>query len=508
MKKIFLSLLLVISFLFISGFSTLAESKTIAQTQEYPDFIQKVGYFNHYTHPQNVNTYEYTVYYFLDGVYLYDDFEVNEYFLITSHNIVLRKGLNRNTNSYELERMYIETESFNGTWIEIRVTLLKSFVNDNYPDSITPFFRNNSALYVIYTPIDPEEAYNEGYNDGYSAGRDDGYNEGYDEGYFTGRNDGYNDGYDVGFNDGYNSGYQNGREDGERLGYQNGYEDGRYDGYWEGRSDGYNRGYNDGYEEGYEDGYNDFNVADYFGTQNIAKDPDITYAGASDWMEPSTSIILINKGYADPNILLDKPYLIVVIKKDIYDYVTVRFDDFTLIYHYEATYHDINDYDIYVFDFSDRLNTKYRLEIRKENVTTTEQANKHLNDVKENLYFSSASRLLTSSLASQFYHFGYLVGLEENISSSDAYRIGYDAGYDRGYNEGHEDGYDQGYEDGYEQGFDYGKTVEYEQGYKDGYKQGSNDAFLNDISKWFGPMVLIVLIAGAYVTARNRRSDD
>ena len=86
---------------------------------------------------------------------------------------------------------------------------------------------------------------------------------------------------------------------------------------------------------------------------------------------------MIDKGYEtpDPFILLDKPYLIVIIKKNIYDYVTVYFEGGSLIYHYEATYHDIGNHDIYVFDFSDRVNSKYRLEIRKENVTTTEQAN-------------------------------------------------------------------------------------------------------------------------------------
>src|SRR5690606_756413 len=136
------------------------------------------------------------------------------------------------------------------------------------------------------------------------------------------------------------------------IGYQEGYED----------------GYNDGYNDGYEDGYNDFNVADYFGDSNIAKAPDIDYGTASDAFEPSTAIVLINKGYGAPNILLDKPYLIVIIKKDIYNHVVVLFDDYSPIYHYEATYHDIGEHDIYVFDFSDRVNSKYQLEIRKENV--------------------------------------------------------------------------------------------------------------------------------------------
>src|SRR5690606_28518115 len=129
-------------------------------------------------------------------------------------------------------------------------------------------------------------------------------------------------------------------------------------------------------------------------------------------------------------------------------------DDYSPIYHYEATYHDIGEHDIYVFDFSDRVNSKYELEIRKENVTTSEQLNEFLNDVKNNLYFSHASKLLNSSIATQFYYFGYLVGLEETLLDNEAYNIGYNTGYNRGYNDGKEDGYDYGYIDG----FDYGKT--------------------------------------------------
>jgi len=399
----------------------------------YPSVIMKLNFSNVNFVQENEYTYEYEVYYYSSTIFD-DELTEDDYYLIISHYIPLRKGIDIDTNSYELEEVHPYPE-YEFTNFVLRVTLLKSFIIENGFDDFepNPFFRDYSALYVTYdTNIDYQ--------------------------------DGFQDGYEQGFEDGYNTGY--------------------------------------------EDGYNDFNVADYFGDRNIAKDPYIDYGTASDAFEPTTAIVLINKGYGAPNILLDKPYLITIIKKNIYDHVVVIFDDYSPIYHYEATYHDIGDYDIYVFDFSDRINTKYKLEIRKQNVTTSEQLNQFLNDVKDNLYFSHARKLLNSSIASQLYHFGYLVGLEENISESDAYRIGYDTGYNRGYNVGHENGYDQGFEDGYEQGFDYGKTVEYEHGYKDGYQQGSNDAFLNDLSKWFGPMVLIVLIAGAYVTARNRRSDD
>ena len=467
--------LLFVTTVFLSLF--LINNRTYAQVHNYPSTTIRVQNPFIFHMSENANTYEYHVIYLIYDVYLYDGLEEDDYFLVTYHYIPLHKGLNRNTNSYELIGVNADPVE-RGTEIDIRVTLLKSFVNDNYPDGIIPFFRDNSALYVTYS-IDNQ--YNIGYNDGYLAGRDDGYNDG----------------------------YQNGLSDGERIGYQDGYDAGHRDGYYAGRSDGYNRGYNDGYDEGYEDGYNDFNVADYFGTNNIAKDPDISYGTASLAFEPSTAAILINKGPGVPNILLDKPYLIVIIKKNIYDYVTVYFGDGSLIYHYEATYHDIDDYDIYVFDFSDRINTKYRLEILKENVTTSEQINKFLNDVKDNLYFSHASRLLTSSLASQFYYFGYLVGLEENITDNDAYRIGFDNGYNRGYNEGNEDGFEQGFEEGYNQGFEYGKTVEYEQGYNDGYNDGYNEGikepFYSNFDKWIVPAIIIVVIAGIFVGYRRER---
>lgn len=412
-----------------------ANNKASAQQlyPEYPSVITKLNFSNVNFVQENEYTYEYEVYYYSSTIFD-DELTEDDYYLIISHYIPLRKGIDRDTNSYELEDIqpYPEYEFTN---FVLRVTLLKSFIIENGFDDFepNPFFRDYSAFYVTYdTNID----------------------------------------------------------------YQDGFQD------------GYEEGYGEGYEEGYNDGYNDFNVADYFGDRNIAKDPDIIYSAVSDAWDPSIGIILINKGYGAPKIVLDKPYIIVIIKKNIYDYVVVAFDDGFESYHYEATYLDMGEYDIYVFNFPDRVNSKYELTIRKENITTSEQLNQFLNDVKNNIYFSHASKLLNSSIASQVYHFGYLVGLEENVSESDAYRIGYDTGYNRGYTDGNEIGYERGYEDGYKQGFDYGKTTEYEHGYKDGYKQGSNDAFLNDVAKWFGPMVLIVLIAGAYVTARNRRSED
>lgn len=85
---------------------------------------------------------------------------------------------------------------------------------------------------------------------------------------------------------------------------------------------------------------------------------------------------------------------------------------------------------------------------------------------------------------------------------------GYSIGYEKGVEDGYNEGYNKGYNEGYEVGVEYGLSVNDELAYREGYKKGVNDGFMKDISKWFGPMVLIVLIAGAYVTARNRRSGD
>lgn len=419
-KKIFLSLLLVMSFLFMSGFTTLAESEIKASAQEEsPQYLRVTTYYNYSYVQENEYTYEYYVTYIAPKS-LPETIAPSDYFIFEKINVKFSKGINRNTNSYEF---YSKSAGSTYTWFTLRVTVLKELVDFEYYGNMTKLFRDDIIVYVNGTNAVNEE---------------------------------------------------------------------------------YERGYNEGYNAGYEDGYKDFNVADYFGQRNIAKAPDIDYGTASDPFTPSTSIVIINKGYGAPNILLDKPYLFIFIKKYIYDDIIVLFDDYSEVNQSNATRHDMGDYDIYVFNFTNKINSKYRLEIRKENITTSEQLNKFLNDVKEYLYFSHASKLLDSDMAVGFYEKGYITGLEQSLSNHEAYEAGYEKGYDDGYYDGKDDGYYLGYEDG----FNDGKTAEYDKGYKDGYRQGSNDTFLKDISKWFGPMVLIVLIAGAYVTARNRRSGD
>ncbi len=522
-RNIFLSLMLVISFLFLSGFTTLAESEAITQVQEFPNAIIKADYNNVFQFKENVNTYEYRISYYIRDDYfnrtiLYE----HEYFLITFHNIVLCKGINRNTNSYELVGITHEP-SIGSYRITIDVTLLKSFVNDNYApgiDGIRSFFRDNSSLYVIYNIGIGSPDYNAGYEAGYNTGYNEGYNRGHQDGYEEGRRDGYYDGREVGYNEGYNAG----------------------------REDGYNRGY--------EDGLKDVNVTDYFGERNMVKVPGINNAESPpDFIDGfATLTVTFNQGLsgenitAYPNIVLDKPYMILIIDKVYYDSIAVTFDDGVVRYgDVHATRFEIGDFDIYVFNFMDRLNKKYYLQIIKYDINNYQGYYFYYYNIVDSLYFSHASKPLNNNHILKFYEFGYLKGLEEIIEDNEAYQIGYDNGYERGYYYGNEEGYDRGYQEGYDtgynrgytignnegyergfengygQGFNEGKTADYDDGYKDGYKQGnedgynrgvkdgykqgSYDTFLNDVAKWFGPMVLIVLIAGAYVTARNRRGD-
>src|SRR5690606_4845393 len=96
--------LLFVSTVFLSLF--LISNKTYAQVEAYPDFIRKVEFDSIIEFRENANTYEYLVSYFYITAIVPDGLEVNEYFMTTFHNILLRKGLNRNTNSYVLEDVY------------------------------------------------------------------------------------------------------------------------------------------------------------------------------------------------------------------------------------------------------------------------------------------------------------------------------------------------------------------------------------------------------------------
>src|SRR5690606_22883190 len=279
---------------------------------------------------------------------------------------------------------------------------------------------------------------------------------------------------------GFDYGYQSGYDEGHREGY--------YDGIDVGYNDGYNAGRNDGYNEGYEAGRQDFNVTDYFGDRNFVKVPGINNAESPpDFIDGlATLTVTFNYGLsgenitAYPNILLDQPYMILIIDKKYYDDIMVTFDDGIIRYgHTHAEYFNIGDFDIYVFNFLDRLNKKYYLQIIKYDINNFQGYYFYYYNIVDTLYFSHASKPLNNEHILKFYEFGYLKGLEEIIEDNEAYQIGYDNGYERGYYYGNEEGYDRGYQEGYDTGYDRGYTIGnnegYERGFENGYGQGFNE---------------------------------
>ena len=476
MKKV----LLFISTVFLSLF--LISNKTYAQVEEYPDYIRKVEFDDIIEFRENANTYEYLVSYFYITANFPDGLEVNEYFMTTFHNILLRKGLNRNTNSYVLEDVYF---SFlrGGSIINIRVTLLKSFVNDNYPDDISAFFIENSALYVIFTPTDYSEAYNEGYNDGYDEGYYDGRNDGYNEGYDDGRNDGYNEGYDEGRNDGYNEGYDDGYltgrndgyNDGFDVGYNDGYDEGYIDGYQNGREDGERIGYEEGYNIGYEDGYNDgLSVCE----------------GCFRQTEPILD-------YEYPSVTMRIPYNNIfgtIENENTYEFIVgYRFNLSLPVpneigdsdYYFVTKYHipiskgidrNTNSYEFYQVTRFPGLGygtIELRITLVKDFIT----------DENGSLNYDFLNQLLINDTA---LYVRYIAD-----SGSADYNIGYSDGYQDGLNEG----YNNGYSNGYRKGFD------------DGQKEAPY-SFINNLHVWIVPAIIIVVIAGIFVGYRRERYHD
>lgn len=233
-----------------------------ANAQEFPNKLIKSDSINTFRQPDNDYTHEFLVDYRVFGDYTTiteDDI------VFTTYYTSLRKGLDRNTNSFTLEDViYFGTSGY--TRITLRITLLKSFIDNYYsldpssPDYYIWFFLRDSALYVSFTERDYETGYNEGYETGYSVGEENGFNRGYE----AGRNAGYNDGYNRGYNSGYNQGYFNGIGEGFNLGYNDGYNTGYNIGYTNGinatQEDVYKRGYNDGLKSALGSFTNNFHV--------------------------------------------------------------------------------------------------------------------------------------------------------------------------------------------------------------------------------------------------------
>lgn len=183
MKKIFLSLLLVISFLFLSGFTTLAESEVNVHAQAtQPKYLEIIEYQNYSYLQENENTYEYLVTYTTTSS-VPETIGTNDYFLFEKINIKFIKGIDRNTNSYEFDDKVVVS---NITYIYFRVTILKSVVDYEYYGNLTRLFNQNTVMYINATNAVYDE-YDRGYNDGYNEGYIEGYDEGYNEGYEDGR---------------------------------------------------------------------------------------------------------------------------------------------------------------------------------------------------------------------------------------------------------------------------------------------------------------------------------
>lgn len=204
MKKV----LLLFSTLILS--LLLVNNKVYAQ--EFPLMVARTTYIGYQIVQINENTNEYTVGYTISGEIL--PITENDYFLVNFIGVVFRKGLDRRTNSYEFQSKTYNPNT-DITTITIRFTVLKTFLQNNYPDGdYSKLFRDDIAIYIGKQDIDVNDAYNIGFNDGYSIG--------FDDGYINGENSGYGRGYSTGYNDGYTRGVR----DAEPEAYQRGYNDG------------------------------------------------------------------------------------------------------------------------------------------------------------------------------------------------------------------------------------------------------------------------------------------
>lgn len=211
MKKLFV----FISTLFLS-LMFIVNNKTYAQT-EYPAITMNLPFETLYQfEPENAYTYEFIVRYrFNLSMPIESVQDINDYYMLTDYYIPLRKGLNRNSNSYALENVIRNTGLGYGI-VEVRVTLNKTFVDDEFGHmyNTTPFFSDGSALYIEYISDSDSVDYDLGYSDGFRDGENTGYNRGYDHGYTEGYMDGWFDGLDQADPMAYERGYNNGYEDG------------------------------------------------------------------------------------------------------------------------------------------------------------------------------------------------------------------------------------------------------------------------------------------------------
>ena len=194
MKKFLLVFISILTFSFL-----LVNNKTYAQ--EVPEVIIKTSYNSMSRQPDNQYTYEFTVYYIINGDYT--NITLNDYYFITNAYIPIARGYSAISNSYEITNInYFEDSNY--TIFNLNITLLKDLVDEEYgfnpesPNYIANFF-SEAVFYVKYIYIE-DEYYDIGYNAGYDEGYSQGLGDGRIEGYYEGSQVGYRQGYENGYN--------------------------------------------------------------------------------------------------------------------------------------------------------------------------------------------------------------------------------------------------------------------------------------------------------------------
>ena len=233
MKKFLMLFISILSLSFLLSINKVYAQEPINQ---YPNYIM-LTHFNDFVEPiAYTNTYDFRVTYTIDNICI-EEINQNDYFLV--NEIGFRKGIDRDTNSYEIRTVWCSSVPYTRTWIQFNISVLKSYAYDNYnyPDNdenIELLFSRDTALYILYhsntNSIEYDNGFNAGhdvgYSEGYNFGYNTGYNIGYNQGHFNGIGEGFNLGYEDGFNTGYDIGYTDGINATQEEVYQRGYEDG------------------------------------------------------------------------------------------------------------------------------------------------------------------------------------------------------------------------------------------------------------------------------------------
>ncbi len=240
MKKFLLLIISILSLSFLFG-----SNKVYAQEPmtDYPDYVM-LATFNFLYEPFSYGSvYDFLVDYTVNNICI-EEINQNDYFLASDIGFI--KGINRNTNSYEIISVYCTSDTYTRTWIQVNITVLKSYIHNNYNypennENIKLLFSRDTALYIKRYSLGGNVNYDSGYHDGFKDSFNIGYNTGYNHGYLQGDFDGYSDAggltYDIGYNDGYEVGFKDGYPQGVAAvdkeavyqeGYYAGYNDRRF----------------------------------------------------------------------------------------------------------------------------------------------------------------------------------------------------------------------------------------------------------------------------------------